>query len=199
MLVSGPRSIAYPFKKRKVELSFDARQTIVGAQGARLGGLRIGLEYRRIHRVGIGFFGLSDNVELSNFSAIDPNVSDVVLNLNYATLYYERVLYFNRKWEWFGTLHLGRGTISGAYLLNGEGRWRALPETNVSPLELSTCLYYNLNWWISIGGGGGYRYMRKSPPEAKSIYNAPVGILRLRVQLFKLLRGSIRPELRDVY
>lgn len=199
MLVNGPKHIASPFKKRKLELSFDARQTLVSSQGARLAGLRLGMEYRRVHRFGIGFFGLSEGVELNNLTSIDPNISDVVLNLNYATIYYERVLFFNRKWEWFSTIHLGNGTISGHYRFENEDEWRTLDEQQVRPLEVSTSLYFNINWWISIGGSGGYRHMRKTPPEAKAIYNSPVAILRLRVQLLKLLRGHLNPELRDVY
>lgn len=199
MLVSGPKAISSPFKKRKFEVSFDARQTLVGSQGAKLGGLRFGMEYRRIHRFGIGFFGLSEGVNLANLPSIDPTITDVVLNLNYVSLYYERVLFFNRKWEWFSTIHLGNGTISGAYRKLNDEQWHALPERTIRPLELSTCMYYNINWWVSIGGGGGYRYMRKTPPEARGIYNSPVGIIRLRIQLLKWMRGQFNPELRDIY
>jgi hypothetical protein len=199
MLINGPKVIKSPMKKRKIEVSFDARQTAVGSQGAKLGGLRIGLEYRRIHRFGIGVFGFSEGVYLPELPSIDTSITDAVLNLNYASIYYERVLFLSRKWEWFSTIHLGSGVVSGFYRTLNDEKWYPLRQTPVKPLEISSCVYYNINWWVSIGGGVGYRYMRKTPAEARAIYNAPVAILRLRVQLFKLIRGQFNPEIKELY
>jgi hypothetical protein len=199
MLINGPRVLESPFRKRRFDFSLDARRTLIGAQGAKLGGLRIGLEYRRIHRVGIGFFGLSEEAELQQLQSLNPNVSIALLNLKYTSIYYERVLYFNRKWEWSATLHLGNGQIEGRYQLNDSDEWIDLPAIHVKPLELSTSAYYHLNWWVSLGLGGGYRYMRQTPTEAKVIYNAPVALFKVKIRFVKLIKGAFNPAVRDQY
>lgn len=198
-LINGSKVLESPFRKRRFEFALDARQTLIGQQAAKLGGFRLGMEYRRVHRFGVGVFALSEGVMLTQLNQIGPNVEKALLNLNYLSLYYERVLFFNRKWEWSATAHLGNGMIEGRYQLVNSDDWIAIPAIRVKPLEISSSVYYNINWWISIGAGGGYRYMRRAPQEAQDIYNAPITVFKLKIRFFKWIKGVVNPDIRDQY
>ncbi|MEZ4800252.1 MAG: hypothetical protein R2809_10860 [Flavobacteriales bacterium] len=70
-IVTGPKALDNKFKKWKFDFVFDARQTIISNTAARLGGIRIGMEYRRVHRFGIGFYGLGDGIIVNSLEEIN--------------------------------------------------------------------------------------------------------------------------------
>lgn len=198
-ILTGYKPLDGNFKKWKFDFVFDARQTIISSTVARIGGIRVGMEYRRVHRFGFGFYGLGDGVNTTSLEELSPNITSATFYLRYSSIFYERVLFFNKKWEISATAHLGKGTISGDYLIDGEGRRRSYPERTVRPFEISTTTYYNLNWWISAGVGVGYRYMRKTPDEIQPVYNAPVAILRVRIKFGKLTKSIWDHDIKDTY
>jgi len=188
-IVTGKKELGPLFQKQKLDFVLDARQTLISNTQARIAGLRIGVEYRRVHRFGFGFYGLGDGVRMSSLTELDSSITDATLNLAYASLYYERVLFFNRKWEWSATGHIGRGQITGVYRKGEQAPYEDFPTRSVRPVEVSTTGYYHLTWWCSIGFGVGYRYMRSTPQEVRPIFNAPVAIARVRIKLGKLVKS----------
>lgn len=196
--INGPTALDSRFKKWKFDFVLDARQTIVSNTVARLAGIRIGMEYRRVHRFGFGFYNFGDGVNVNALNEISPFITVANLNLSYNSIFYERVMLFNPKWEVSLTGHLGNGTITGTYTLE-SGRTISLPTVRVRPLEISSTCYYNLTWWCSIGGGIGYRYMRQTPAEVRPIYNAPVAILRVRIKFGKLTKSIWNHDIKYTY
>lgn len=188
-IVTGKRPLDALFQKQKLDFVLDARQTLISNTQARLAGLRIGIEYRRVHRFGFGFYGLGDGVRLNSLTAIDSSIVDAVLNLTYASAYYERVLFFSPKWEWSATIHIGKGEITGFYRREAESTYIPFPTQTVHPWELSTTGYHHLTWWCSLGVGFGYRFMSSTPAEIRPVYNAPVAIARIRIKLGKLVKS----------
>jgi hypothetical protein len=188
-IVTGYRGLGPMFKKWKFDFVIDARNTLVSNASAKLLGLRLGMEYRRVHRFGVGFYNLAQDVHLNSLREVNADIAEANLALGYASLFYERVLYFQKKWEWSATLHQGIGHISGDYRLAGDTVWQKFDERVVRPFEVSTTGYYNLTWWCSIGAGVGYRLMRSTPAEVRPVYNAPVVIARVRIKLGKLTKS----------
>jgi hypothetical protein len=185
----------YPFIKPEIIL--DGRLTLVSSEGARLGGLRIGVEMNRVNRFGIGFYSFSKGVQTESLNEISPNIVSANLELNYASLYYERVILFTKKYEWSSTLHLGVGNVSGSYTyLNGSiGNYNEPMQLT----EISTTLFRHLTYFMSVGGGIGYRQTRNAPNELLPIYNAPVFIVKLRIQPIKMVRGIWNKDIRNRY
>lgn len=169
-IVTGRKPLDKIFKKWKFDFVLDARQTIISNTTARLLGVRLGLEYRRVHRFGIGIYNFGDGISLTSLNEIDTAIVESVLNLSYTSIFYERVLFFNPKWEWSAAVHQGFGNISGWYRFNGDPTRITFPEKRVRPFELSTIGYYNLTWWCSVGAGVGYRFMRGTPEEVRPIF-----------------------------
>jgi hypothetical protein len=185
----------YPFIKP--ELILDGRLTLVSSEGARLGGLRFGVEMNRVNRFGIGFYSFSNGVQTESLNEISPNIVSANLELNYASIYYERVILFTKKYEWSSTLHLGVGNVSGSYTyLNGSvGNYNEPLQLT----EISTTLFRHLTYFMSVGGGVGYRQTRNAPEELLPIYNAPVFIVKLRIQPIKMVRGIWNKNIRNRY
>ncbi len=185
----------YPFIKP--ELILDGRLTLVSNEGARLGGFRLGVEMNRVNRFGLGFYSFSNGVQTESLNEISPNIVSANLELNYASLYYERVILFTKKYEWSSTLHLGVGNVSGSYTyLNGTiGNYNEPLQLT----EISTTLFRHLTYFMSVGGGIGYRQTRNAPVELLPIYNAPVFIVKLRIQPIKMVRGIWNKNIRNRY
>lgn len=188
-IITGEKTLDNNFKKWKVDFVLDFRKTLVSNTQATLGGLRFGAEYRRVHRFGIGLYGLGQGVTTSSLTEVDTAIVESVLNMSYASLFYERVLFFNPKWEWSATVHQGAGVIKGSYRYRESDQWYSYESKRVRPFEISTTGYYHLTWWCSIGAGVGYRYMRRTPDEVRDVYSAPVAIGRVRIKLMKLTRS----------
>lgn len=198
-IITGKRELGPAYRRFKLDLSLDGRQTLIGTQRARVGGVRVGLEYRRVHRVGIGLYGLGEGVVLDSLPEIDKAITWANLTLAYQSVYYERVLYFSRKWEWSATAHYGRGVITGVYRRLGTSETEALQEQKLRVVEFSTLGYYNLNYWCSIGVGVGYRYMLSTAPEIRDVYEAPVGLVRVRFKVGKLIKSLWDKDTKNLY
>ncbi len=197
-IITGKKALDDRYKRTKFDFGFDARQTLVSSARARIFGLRIGLEYRRVHRFGFGFYNLGEGVRLNSLVEVSPNIDSAAMRLSYSSIYYERVLYFGKKMEWSVTGHAAVGNISGSYRYRGTGVVQDFSRT-VYPLELSSSFYYNLTYFMSVGGGLGYRYVPSAPLELQPIYNSPIAIVRVRIRVFKMVRGLFNDKVRDTY
>ena len=185
----------YPFIKP--ELILDGRLTLVSNEGARLGGFRLGVEMNRVNRFGFGYYSFSNGVQTESLNEISSNIVSADLELNYLSLYYERVWLFTKKYEWSSTLHVGAGNVSGSFSFrNGDvGNYNE----PVQLTEVSTTLYRHLTYFMSVGGGIGYRQTRNAPTELLPIYNAPIFIVKLRFQPVKAVRGIWNKDIRKRY
>lgn len=198
-IITGRRELGPAYRKFKLDLALDARQTLISSQAARIGGVRFGLEYKRVHRVGVGLYGVGDGIKLSSINELDSTISWAKLHFSYQSLYYERVLYFSRKLEWSATTHYGRGKINGSYVRIGDAEVQTLPEQRVRILEFSTLGYYNVNYWCSVGLGVGYRYMFGAPDDIRKVYEAPVALFRVRIKVGKLIKSIWDKDTKNLY
>jgi hypothetical protein len=196
--VKGQTLLDKRYKRWKMDFAFDARQTLVSSTAARIIGVRVGLEHRRVHRFGIGVYALDDEQVVSTLREVDERIEDATLNISYASLFYERVMYFSKRWEWSLTGHLGRGQITGRYRIPGELVNYEYSQ-DISLMEGSTTLYYHIFYFMSLGTGLGYRYVTGAPDELQPVYNAPVAIARLRIRLIKMTVGIFNKDVRTAY
>lgn len=206
-IITGKRELGPAYRRYKMDFALDARQTIIGSQRTKIGGIRVGLEYRRVHRIGIGFYGLRDGifnglsgaVELNGLPQIDSTITWAKLTMSYRSLYYERVMYFSRKLEWSLTTHYGIGKIAGSYTRAGSSELQTLPAQRLQVLEFSSLLYYNVTYWCSVGVGVGYRYVPSATKEIRDVYEAPIGLLRVRIKPGKLISSIWDKDTKNLY
>ena len=198
-IVTGKRPLGSYFKKWRFDFVLDARRTFISNTPARVVGFRLGMEYRRVHRFGIGIYNLGSGVQVRSFKDLDIAMQEAVVRLNYSTLFYERVLYFHRKWEWSTTFHLGSGSVQGSYLPRNEIHWKPLEDRKVTIMEASSTGYYNLTWWCNLGLGVGYRQVNGLQQELRRIYSSPVAIARVRIRLGKLTKSIWDKDIKHEY
>lgn len=206
-IITGKHELGPAYRKYKLDFALDARQTIIGSQRTKVGGIRVGLEYRRVHRIGIGFYGLRDGllngisgaVVLNGLPQIDSTITWAKLTMSYRSLYYERVMYFSRKLEWSLTTHYGLGKIAGTYVRSGLTAIETLPVQRLQVLEFSTLGYYNLTYWCSVGVGVGYRYIPAASKEIRNVYESPIGLLRVRIKPGKLISSIWDKDAKNLY
>lgn len=198
-ILGGKRSVPPPYKRWKPELVFDARNSWIDQQQVKLGGIRLGMEFRRVHRFGVGVYGLNNPLVSNELEAFPDGIEEVQYQFNYASIFYERVLYFNPKWEVNTALHLGTGNIDVFARNKGESDWYAYRNIDVRPVEGSVTAYYHLTWWMSLGGGVGYRYIRKAPDEVKDAYNNTVYVARLKIRIGRLVKSIWNKDAKNEY
>ena len=166
---------------------------------AKLGGVRLGLEYRRVHRFGVALYAFDRGIIKNDFSEINEDLSNVQFDFSYQSLYYERVLYFNKKWEALAAFHLGTGRINVTYQIEGDDNVYTYDPIIVKPIELTASGYYHLTWWFSLGGGVGYRYMRKTPTELRTDFNGTIYIIKAKIRIGKLTKSIFNKEVKNEY
>lgn len=188
-MFGGKKHLGKGFHKWKVDGSFDGRNSFSEQQPVRVGGIRAGLEYLRVHRFGVGFYDLSTPVRQPEYVSPDTSFSPASLTLSYRSFYYERVLYFDPKWEFSGTAHLGLGDIVVNRPNPFTGRFEVYEQLEVTPVELSASAYHHLTWWLSAGLGVGHRWMLNTPQEIAPLYNSTVLIAKVKLRLGKVIRS----------
>lgn len=187
-IIGGPKYLGEGFKTFRLDVAFDGRNSFSEGNSVRVGGFRIGAEYNRIHRFGIGVYEISAPARQSVYQNNDTLFGPASLTLNYRSLYYERVLFFNPKWELSGTAHLARGSINVNKPDELSGRFTFYETIDVNPIELSTSAYHHLSWWLSAGFGVGYRWMLNTPEEIVPLYNSTVYLAKVKVRVGKAVR-----------
>ncbi len=198
-IIGGKKQISAPlFRKWKPEVQFDGRSTVVTGNNVQLAGFRVGLEYKRVHRFGVGVYNWSSDIS----SAVINNegmAEDRKYSFTYASIYYERILFFSRKWEIANTLHLGNGRIRVQNRPAGANDFNVLSDQIVYPVEISASGFYNFTWWLSAGAGIGYRFMRNAPQEVDEAYEAPVYVAKVKIRITKLLRSIFNSDVKNEY
>lgn len=198
-IFGGKKYLGNGFNKWKFDFVLDGRNSFIDGAPVPVGGLRMGLEYLRIHRFGIGFYNLADPIERPTFTDNDLSLGRVSMNFRYSSLYYERVLFFNPKWEVSATGHLGAGVVTVNQFDLKEDAWIFYDNIEVNPVELSTSTYYHLTWWFSLGAGVGYRWMLNTPDAIQPTYESTVYLAKAKVRLGKMLRAAFNKDVKNEY
>ncbi len=199
-ILGGKRKLGKGFRTIKPDVSFDFRQTVLIGERSRIGGVRLGLEFRRVHRFGVGLYGMVDEIRTDQLLAQEWDADSAAYKLGYITAYYERVLYFSKRFELSATLHMARGNIDVSYKPIGQDTTVNL-QVNVAPVEASLSAYVNFTWWLSAGGGGGYRYFvgAGEDKEIISSFNGWIYIVKVKIRLGKMVRRIFNEDVKNEY
>jgi hypothetical protein len=198
-VIGGHKTLSSTYKLIRPEVIFDGRYTSALGDRVKMFGLRTGIELKRVHRMGFGLYGLSDPIVRSELSLVDDAVEESEFSFSYLSTFYERVLFFNRRWEVSVVGHVGLGSIRAKYRKQGETEFTEVPAISVRPIEVSSSAYYNITWWLSTGVGAGYRFMTRVPSEVASTYNSPIFIFKVKLRFGKIVRQMFNEEVKNEY
>ena len=96
-------------------------------------------------------------------------------------------------------MHYGIGKIAGTYTREGSAGLETLPTQRLQVIEFSSLGYYNLTFWCSVGVGVGYRNLPSASKEIRNVYEAPIGLLRVRIKLGKLVSSIWDKDTKNLY
>lgn len=146
-------------KKWKFILAFDGRRSFVAEKTVKIGGFRIGLQYKYNFRTGIGFYGFDKPIVTSvtrsreNGDAVEEKE---LLSYGYTTVFFEPILYRFRKWELSLPTSIGRGMASMT-TIDKEKNVLHTKEGNTRFFESAFYAENRVFWWAGFGAGIGYR------------------------------------------
>lgn len=177
-------------KDWKLILGLDARRSFFRGVPVKINGLRIGAQFLGVHRFGIGFYGLSKNVVFTDIPVDNPAATDtslIVFNAGYLSLFYERVIYRNKKWEFAVPLEYSAGSITG-YFEDSTGTFLPLADEAFNALSFGIQTKYFVFKWLAPRFSIGYRFILNSSPEIKKAFNKPYYSFGLQILLGELYR-----------
>ncbi|HKK39006.1 MAG TPA: hypothetical protein VJ949_06290 [Cryomorphaceae bacterium] len=198
-ILGGERELLPYQNKLKPDFSFDARRTLFQNRWVLVGGLKFGVQYKRIHRVGIGVYFLNTRIFDDDVEFI-LEANKIEYDFGYSTLYYDRVLYFDKKWEVGSMLHLGGGKIKTYYENEFNPNERNTgPELNFSVAEFVAYGEYNLLYWLGLSAGLGYRQVFGLKYDLGGDFSSAIFVINLRLNLIKLARSYFDESVKNEF
>ena len=180
--------------KPKLDVKFDNRFSFIRDSDVKTIGIKVGLNYRRKFKVGLGFNQMLFNVEKIAFNDAGEEVP-VDLEYSYFSPYLEYVYYNTRKWEFSLSFQHGIGGASYQFV-NTDGKKVKLKQSAVLSFEPAMLIDYKIIRWVGIGTGIGYRmvYYKRSSIQEK--FTSPEYVIKLKVYLGEIVRTITGKELK---
>ncbi|MEO9533573.1 MAG: hypothetical protein ABJG68_01135 [Crocinitomicaceae bacterium] len=184
-------------KNWKFLLSLDARRSYFDGTKVKINGLRIGTEYKGVHRFGLGFYWLNKNAVFQDITVPvadqDLDSKEVRFNLGYTSLFYERVFLKTRYWEVDFPVHLAGGRVEGFYK-DTIGAFKPFTERPFSALIPSTQVKFYPLEWLAIRGSLGYRILFNTGSEVKRTFRTAFYGYGLSVNVLGMYRAVFKKE-----
>ena len=178
--------------KPKLDVKFDNRFSFIRDNDVKTIGIKVGLNFRRKFKLGLGFNQMFLPVETFTF---DDKGIKVPVNLEYSYFspYIEYVYFNTRKWEF--SLSIQHGIGGASYQFDNNGEVVKLAESLVLSYEPAMLIDYKIIRWIGIGTGIGYRIIYYKEPGIQEKFSSPEYAIKLKVYLGEIVRTITGKEL----
>lgn len=186
----------YGEKKWKVLVGLDARRSYFNDQKVKINGLRIGAQYKGVHRFGFGFYELRGSIFIKNSVVDQPdaiNPTDLRVSVDFSTLFYERVLYKVPKWEVSLPIYLGSGKIRSEYI-NNLGNYKNLSKTPFSVLGIGISAKYYILTWLAPRVTFGHRLTYNTNADIRKAFNKPFYAFGISISLGELYKSVFKKD-----
>ena len=176
-------------------VQLDSRNTFVRDKAVSIFGLRGGFQFSNKYELGVGLYGtrlldfLGREVEkdyLDN-SQNPARLRPALIGFEYASLYGEYVITENDHWHLTANSQYGMGRVNIRLTeLNGS---KTLKHERKGLVEHSIKAKYQLNCWLQLVGGLGYRYLLSGQDQVKKAFNAPIYLISAEIDFRKLVQA----------
>ncbi len=172
-------------KKWKFHFNFDARRSILAGKLIKFNGVRIGANYKGVHRFGIGLYSIrdTDKVPIKNIVVNRPDAHDdpkVIVGITITTLFYERVFYKTKRWEVSFPVYIGAGSANSEYR-NNLDNYKLLKKDQFSVIGMGINTNYYILPWLYPKFGLGYRFAFNPDDKIASSLSKPFFALGLSI------------------
>ncbi len=194
-VITKPSDIREAFQRNRSQtaVALDSRRSFVSRQDVNMLGIRAGLDFDGLVRVGGGVYLLFSDV-YQQFSLTDPATGAQTtvsgrLHFSYVSAFFEPVLLQSKRWEVSFPLHLGIGDT----YYEGAGFELSRPRTVVLS-ETSVTGHYKIFPWIGLSGGVGYRRLLRGNNLLKENFHAPIYMFGIKFFASWIYLRIFKPE-----
>lgn len=166
--------------KPKFYISFDNRNSFVSNRNSWFFGGKVGLEYQKVFRIGVGFHGLFNK----NYSVFINEIKQSNENLyfNYFSFFTEYIFKNHKKYEFSLPINLGIGySWIGKFKEKQKGQMVLLYEAQLNGM------YFPISFF-GVGAGLGYRIMLVNNSNIDENFTAPIYSFKIKLILEKLFK-----------
>ena len=181
--------------KPKLDVKFDNRFSFIRDGDVKTIGVKVGVNFRRKFKVGLGLNQMLLPVNTFAFDASAGINRAVELEYSYFSPYLEYVYYNTRKWEFSLSIQHGIGGASYQYT-KANGKKIKLTNSAILSYEPAMLIDYKIIRWVGIGTGIGYRLVYYKSPGIKEKFTSPEYVIKLKVYLGEIVRTITGKELK---
>ncbi|MGD1844311.1 MAG: hypothetical protein ACFB10_02845 [Salibacteraceae bacterium] len=167
----------------KLDFRIDSRNSFITNQFARILGIKLGLNFNRTVRMGLGYNRLMND----RFTTVvhrygDGSLERIEAKLKFAYLspYFEYVFYRDPKWEISIPVLLGFGRALYRYD-DRNGTTHQTPWRFLFMYEPYMISQYRITPWFGAGLGVGYRLLLVGNSATDENFNSPMYVLKFNV------------------
>jgi hypothetical protein len=186
----------FSFKaKPKFFLTFDRTSSFVGGKAASTNELKLGMEFKKKLRLGIGIGELVSDVVAEKTIVAEQTGHDSTLNaeltLSFFSFNSEYVFYDSKRWQIAMPVGIGIGSSYFSYYdkVNGEYKKKRTDEGDVMIVAASGMATYRILRWVGFSAGLGYRFAVVNNANVKETFNSPVYVFKVRIFMGEIYKS----------
>lgn len=183
--------------KPKFFLTLEKTGSFVGGRAATTNEIKLGLDFKRKLRLGIGFGQLVSDIVLekdvvSEASGLDTTVP-AKLYLSFFSVNSEYVFYESKRWQLSAPAAIGFGSSYFQFFnknQKGEAFEDRTDEGTVLVVNAGGIATYRILRWFGLSAGLGYRYGVVNNDKVLESFNSPVYSFRVRIffgEIYKMV------------
>jgi hypothetical protein len=157
-------------------------------------GIRLGAKYKGVHRFGLGYYELNHRNFIKNSPVEGFTLNDsagLAFRANYASLFYERVVFRSPQWEFSLPIELAVGQLAGK-MFHGQTLVGEINRTPFNAFGATFQTKFYLVKWFAVRISIGYRQIFNVSPEIRQIfshttysYGAQISLVEAYEAIFK--------------
>jgi hypothetical protein len=180
-------------KRWRPEIGFDSNRSFFNDRTVKFLGLRLGAEYRGVHRFGLALYGMTRPESYYGVNTNAPDASldkEVQYTAAFICLFYERVIIKSGKWELSVPVNIGAGSLKGSYKDN-QNAYLPYLENSFSTIGTGHALKYQVLPWLEPEIGSGFRFVLDSEPEVRNTLQKPYYVIKVSIKLGELYKAIV--------
>jgi hypothetical protein len=164
-------------KKWKFVFQLDNRFSSIRGQEVTVFGAKVGLQYKKLTRFGIGGSSVLNPIYITYFNKRLNTSETNKIKFWYFSVFNDWILYKNQKWECFLTEQIGFGDPNFTKEINND--IVSDVDVNLYINEISGQINYKLTPWVGLGVGIGYRNLLNKKSVLNATFDAPIYIAKI--------------------
>jgi len=164
-------------KKWKFSFQLDNRFSSIRGKEVTVFGMKIGMQYKKLTRFGIGGSLISNPVYIDYFNKKEKAEETNKIGFWYFSIFNDWILYKSKRWECFATEQVGFGRPNFTKEINNDIVSNV--DVNLYVNEISGQVNYKVTPYLGLGAGIGYRNLLNKKSVLNTTFDAPIYIAKI--------------------